>query len=402
MKAVLAIVCLLLIGKAGAQSWVTGYLSAPITDAEYQRVQLQEAYLAGENFNSPWFRELELRINTTSGSQNLEEYRLRLGILNPMEIKANRDYKKLMDIQMVAEREQVVNAVLQRRYELLIEHHYLKGRLALHQAYEVELAQEQQVLLQAEGSLRSLIDVEEALTKLKLDGIELTQKLRLVDNVLSEQVPGALEWEGFDLVTKESVLLGIEGSGEEGYLVREARRAYEVREKLLNIDKAQAYSNIGYIQGEYEDDPFGLTSENLGFQFGFQIPVFNRDRPDLQRKKLRLIEEETEIQEAVDEEALLQEDLKAGIQAAYGQLVHLEAQLQRIDTYDDLYQQLASDIRTLIKLENFRFYLKEKQLEVQYELLRNFIEVLHLRGELSGTPATNYLSKGFASFEIAD
>ncbi len=244
------------------------YLSAPITDGEYMIVQMTEDFLSDHKFGSPWLRDLDFRVRSSGSQIGVEEYRMRLGLINPLEIKANRDYKRLMDRQLGAERLEVINNVMLRRYEILLEHAFLSRKKNLLESRENELQKQSNLLLGAQGSLNDLIDVEESLTKLGLESIGLDHKIELVMSSVSSSGVRNLEWGSFDVIPIDTIwqrTREIEWSN--GMLHDRALRSLAQKEQLLKIDQAEAFSNIGFIQGEYDLDRETHPPITLGFRW---------------------------------------------------------------------------------------------------------------------------------------
>ena len=60
----------------------------------------------------------------------------------------------------------------------------------------------------------------------------------------------------------------------------------------LKVDKAENRRNIGYLQAEYDTERGNEFDEHMGFQIGIRIPLSNPDRPDLQRSRLDILEDQ--------------------------------------------------------------------------------------------------------------
>ncbi len=377
------------------------FLSAPITDEEYIIVQMTEDFLSDHKFGSPWLRDLDFRVRSSGSQIGIEEYRMRLGLINPLEIKANRDYKRLVDQQFGAEKREVLNDVMLRRYEILLEHAFLSGKSGLQDMRQNELQSQSELLLGAQGSLNDLIDVEESLTKLGLEGIDIDHKIELVMSSVSTSGVQNLDWGSFVIIPVDSMwqrAQEIEWSN--GILHDQARRSLALKEQLLKIDRAEAFSNLGFIQGEYDLDRGDLPADHLGFQVGLTIPIFNSDKPQLERKKLALIDDQVELQTSVSVEKDRVNNILSEMGTSYLQLQLLKERSEKLNEYRQLNSEISGDLDTYIKLSELEYFMREKSLNYESSLRMNYIRLLHLKGKLAETPLINYLSAGEASFEL--
>ena len=298
--------CLLWYGVAG-QLRMSDLLSFPLTDDEMGVVLAREAYLSTHKFNSPWLRELDFRLRPNNEETAISDYRLRFGILNPWEIKANRDYYKLLLRQQTFERKKTINEVLERRYQLIIEGRYLMSALAINEANLTQLMKIKQLILEeSPDDLRELLAMEEEITRQELAINNLKRKsselqpayLQLGANALSSFSNEAwITQEQIQNIVRENM------DGESLRLLSD-QQDLEREASMLEINKAEAFSNLGFIQTEYDAERGDTRDEHIRYQVGIQIPIFNRDRPDNQRRELELIEEKAEVASlALDEQA---------------------------------------------------------------------------------------------------
>ena len=165
MRGILGLLVTLLVLSSKGQSEMVDILSYPLSDEEIGLVAAREDYLSDHQFNSPWLRELDFRIRPNNIETSLSEYRLRFGILNPAEIKANKSYYKLLLSQQQFERSRVVNNVLNRRYELILEGFYLQRSRKIDQENLEKLKEIKSLVLAQTADLDEVLKLEEAITK---------------------------------------------------------------------------------------------------------------------------------------------------------------------------------------------------------------------------------------------
>ncbi len=89
---ILAISLILLLAgiNVSGQFNVDQYLSAPFSEGEIQGLQEQLQYMDDNSFSSPLFREIEIRLRSNNNNLSPEDFRFRIGFLNPLEQRANK------------------------------------------------------------------------------------------------------------------------------------------------------------------------------------------------------------------------------------------------------------------------------------------------------------------------
>jgi|GEM_PF-2136249 len=400
MKKLALLILLLVQHGLYGQSMFTKYLSAPVTDADYIVLMRQQEYLSTHNFASPWLRELEFRLRSKDIDPGLEEYRIRLGLINPLEIRANKVYKQMLDKQMAANEQKLLNDLMLNRYHVLIEYHYLSGKDSLLTQRKNELSNQQQAILDTKPDLKDLIALEDQITKIELEQAELSEQFRLIQQTISRSVPGNYNTSS-KLVTAKQVVDHIDTLTTQGYLVKEALRDLELKMQMQQIKKAEAFSNMGFVQGEYDKNRGNEVSEHLGFQVGLRVPIFNRDKPDLQRRELGMIDDQVKVETISEQEAYQRDQIISRMLGSYEQYRLLVQREEKLKQWLELYDQLSAEIDTYLKISEFRYFLQERKLEYYSDLLSGYLEVLHLGGWLSQSPMQNYLNadKEYLSIE---
>lgn len=384
--------------NAHSQGSMEEYLGSPVTDVDYKTLQMQQEFLSTHKFNSPWLRELDFRMRAKGLEPDIDEYRMRLGLLNPLEIKANKTYNDLINQQHQLKNRTVINDLLLRRYQVLIEHYFISKRNQLLTDYQAKLEVQRQLVLELEGSVRELIQIEEQMTKLELENLSVQQMLNLLNENIARSA-GIPDWSDHQIPSKESIMQTINQSADGELLVSEAEQDLKVREQLLRLEKAEAFSNIGFIQGEYDLDQGDNPRDHMGMQLGIQVPIFNVDRPKIQREELSLLDERAEAENAQTELSFRKSNQLINLQGIQAQLEWISQKQESIKKYEQLSEEISGDLETLIELADYQFYLDQKHLELQSDLLMHYIKYLHLAGRLSEMPYQNYLSAFQDEFE---
>ncbi len=398
----LSILCCL-VQTALAQVSMRDLLSYPLSDNEMGVVLSREEYLATHKFNSPWLRELDFRIRPNDLETSLSDYRLRFGILNPKEMKANRDYYKLLLRQQTFERKQTINSVLQRRYQLIIEGHYLMRSKEINEQNLAQLEKTKTLMLEEpSGDLRDLLAIEEEITKqeLTINSIQrgINQMLPAYQQLGTDQLSSfpAANW-----ITKNQLQEVIEqNSDSETLRLISDQQQLEREASILEVNKAEAFSNLGFIQTEYDAEGGGFSNEQIRFQLGIQIPIFNTDRPDNQRRELELVEEKAEYaskalseQEQRTTQALTLVDFLKDWELLEGKALQLEE-------YQKIFDDAGGNLKQFDQLREYTYFLEMETLQVQVDIYMRYINFLAESGELAEQPYLNYLSDTLDSFEL--
>ncbi len=404
MKSISASVFFLLVSLATeAQSQVDKFLSSEITDTEYIIQKLSADYINEHSFASPWLREMDFRVRTGDKDTPIDEYRMRLGLINPFEIKANSEYAKLLSSQNSFNRTSVINEVLLGRYELIIENYYLSelNRLITERIQTYRDLEE--ASLTGKVKLDDLIDMEATKTKLLLRQIELEQKRVMVDKSIHAKTGETISWEYFNWVITGVLIQYCHDLVEVPYLATIANeQKLELKRQEFMIDKAESFSNIGFIQSEYDVNRGNAFNEHLGFQIGVQIPLFNKDKPNLQRKELDLISAEVKAKTVTEEEDWEYDKLLSDIESANQSLEVLINQQVKLADYKNLAASVKGEIDIIEALNDYEFFLSEKILATVCLIRTKCIQVIHQKGKLfDANGAINHLSADASALDIS-
>ncbi len=167
-----------------AQFSVDDYLSAPFQKAEIIGLAKQLEYIDNESFRSPLFRELEIRLRSNDFNASPEDFRLRLGFLNPIEQRRNNSYNDLHTEYLQTKYSFEANLIIANRYKQLIRHYYLKkyNELLNNEILQLSIAHNQ---LQLEKlSIKELIATDESILKKELKRKDINSTLEVLEHSL--------------------------------------------------------------------------------------------------------------------------------------------------------------------------------------------------------------------------
>ena len=382
---------------AGAQFNPDLFLAASVSDLELRELQVSENFLKDHDFNSPWIREMEIRARSNDSELGLEDYRLRFGLINPGEIKANKNYKRELGTTIQLRKEDKINDVLRQRYSLLIEHLYLSEVKSYSEEYLSVLEKLKALIYQNNGNnlLENALDTEEEILKLRIDLLGINQKLEITEFLIRERLSfsGDIKIDTSTLVTVDQVsnrisLVSTENTDLKTALVLQEQK---LEESLYNVEKAESWRNIGFVQAEYDIERGADAADHLGYQVGVSIPIFKTDRPDLQRDKIDLLQEKAEEETKLALDKREQQILRMDFDHIIDQLNLLRGQFDFIDKFDQIEQQ--PDVDLIRKSKDYRRFLIEKKWGLYTLLLDKYIDFLHGHGQLVSRPLVNHLAR---------
>jgi len=379
-----------------------GYLKTAYMDQSLERYHAQIDFLDNNNFNTPWLNRVEVRIGSEDANISLNEYRLRLSAANPAEVRANKIYHQKQLNSLNSDYEIAINDALKNRYQLLIEHYYYSG---LHQIYEQnsnlfsELIRNINPLGNQNFDAEDIIDIESDVSDLLIKKEEIELEISEIGYLMSLDLPSAnhITWDSLAVVDAQTIKEYIESesdgeNNEYNIYIKESEDDLVLNEQLLKINKAEARSNIGYLQGNFDTERGDNIEEHLGFQVGVRIPIVNPDKADINRDRFELIEDQKEVDET---KSLIQRRTDVLLIRLHHLFDQYDLVTERISRSNQIIVNGSSkgpDIFNIIKKAKYQMDLHEKQFDIQKDIYEAFIDYLDIRGELVKKPVVNYLS----------
>jgi hypothetical protein len=390
----LVFILIILNGSLFGQLSVEQYLSAPFQQAEIEGLAMQMEYLENESFRSPLFRELEIRLRSNDFNLSPEDYRIRLGFINPFERRANKSYTEMQAEFFETKYDYETNLILANRYKQLITHYFLDRELQL-MDQDLEMLRIGFEQLQNEKfSLKLIIETDEKILKRELQKKDIQTIKEILEHYFQEihGINDSLNWDGFDMISvatiKSNMLIDTAMRSKELEL---AMKSLQLEEQSYKIEKAESFSNIGFFQVEYDTDRGKELNDHMGFQLGIQLPVFNRDKPQLQREKLELIEAEYDLKDLENQSEIQRFNLNKRL---LEQIWSHEVVSSRIQRFETLGQDLSyDDIEDFIALITYLGNLNMLRNDIYQECLNTYLDLLAMSGVLAEQPFVNYLQE---------
>jgi len=394
-----------------AQFNIDAFLASSRNDLSLNPTQAKLDFLKENDFNGPWISRMEFRIGSQDANFRMDDYRLRITPGNPGEIKANKRYFDKQVALLNTEFQDKLNDALIDRYVLILEHIFefkkmrnLSKQLEINNQIIEMMSQSTSIYAMDIGDL---IDAESDELDLKMDienaKIFMDEVAYLMKGLYA--FSGEIVWNEEELMDTEDILTLFaqfknKPSGEFIDLVKLDQRNALAAERF-NIEKSEALRNIGYFQAGYDVLRGNEPSEHFGYQIGVRIPIVNPDKPQLNRRKLDLMDDEALLDEK-------KEDHRKNLELAVLRMDHFAQQHKEIMTkLESISQQNMLNLQSpgksikiadLIKLNEFHMDLMEKQNQVEKKIFKTYIEYLNLNGKLTEFPMRNYLSKNLSEF----
>ncbi len=383
---------------------VNTYLAQSSNDLEIQLLNAQWDYLNDTDFRSPFLREVEFRVRARDFNTGPDDYRFRLSPLNPYERRANKQFASSLDEQMGSQRMVDYSSVLESRYQLLIKHIYLKQYSNLEGSSKVYYRQLLEAKSKIRGNAKDLIELDRRILSVDLKQDDLKAELDRVEYLIRSgyNFDGDISWDNYSLVSVETIQTQLSllnfYNPEANILVQNEKNKIRVAETDLEINRQESFSNIGFVQAEfrpYRGESFG---ETMGMQIGFQLPIVNPDRPDLERRKLRLIEDQNDVQEMERKVEISLFNYKNSLEATIRKYERVTIKLGSLQKF--AISASLSNVASLLELREYRDELQEMQLDMYSQILSTYIQWLQYKGKLAEVPYRNYLSNEIGTFEI--
>lgn len=387
------LILLFAIQTAAAQFNEEAFLNAAVGDDELVQILAAQEYVASNNFRSPLFRELELRFRSNNRNATVEDYRLRFGLINPMEIRANRQYEQQLKRTIEVQKQLKLNEILYTRYILLIEHVQLKHQLQnlekLAETYRVlrELAYREP---DPEQKI-NIIDVESDLFKVELDLNDLRQKMIVNELLIRDRLEfeGTIEIDTSRWMSPAEINPAVLAGQEDDLKLKVEKEKQNLARQEFKVEEAEAWSNLGFIQAEYDEERGNTEREHLGFMLGLRIPLFNPDRPDLRRDELDLVEDEAKFELEKKARRRQRDILILELQEWIVDLETIQQKRAFLTNFDQIVAEPSIELAR--KTAEFKAFVLNKEINAYTRLLRQVIQIRYLNGELADKPVRNML-----------
>jgi len=393
----LAVLLIFSSGLVLAQSRIDQVLQQAVNDSRLLSINQQLSYYHSNSFKSPALRELELRVRGNNFDSSVDNFSLRLGILNPKERTANNVFNDAKEDYLLKTRDHLLNEILSEKYNGLINNFDLVTTRSLlqeekNQIKAFELAQKGVL------ALNDWIKLDQTLLELGLKQADFEALIHAKNSelMINDSLFLNIDWDEFELVTLDEIKSTIALHSNESFFLEVdlASEKLNLDRLKLNIDYAESW-NIGFVQAGYDiDGGMGLKNQ-MDYRIGITIPLFNEDKPKLKREELSLIGTANELRHLEEINVLI--DLQRTKQ--FNNLVfRYEMLLQKKQELSNLAVDGIDGIDGFLALSKYMTSVKKSLHKTNIKILLLYIEVLEKKGMLGAEPYLNYLSKGLNPF----
>lgn len=402
------LVCWHVHGQLTTESSLNRFLKSALDDPYYVSFSKQESvFNKPGSYALPWVQKLEFRTRNNELLDFRQQYALRLDPGNPWQIRSNQRYFKGFQAIKSIEQQLVLKDLLRERYDLVVDYWFASTKVRLLAKQKEIREQIRYVMTQRSGS--SGFDADQYLNN-ELDIISKTADWHEAefDLTMAKTRIGQL-YGATPFVLEENTFITIQQINEvikspnkstsatEADLLKQsiANTEQKIKTDKLNFD-------LGFIQAMYSPFRVDQNRNPYGISLGVAVPLFNQNRDDVVREKLKVIEQQGEL-----EQFQQRESGKSLVKAATLQL-HL-AHHQQIDSLINAVKSREMNLATTLA-DNYNpvIELKYQEKLIQLDLLRvriareillQYISLLESNGILHQRPLRNYLSSGLITLE---
>jgi hypothetical protein len=280
--------------------------------------------------------------------------------------------------------------------------------------YEDRIRVMDQLKVSTDFDLNDLIKAEKDYSKLKVQQLEEEQELSIqyqaIGNIIDD-----LTFDGFDtsgLISVEQIKNIVEGTefklDENNFTLRYRKRQFELAEQRYELEKAENRKVLSFIEFSYDhanmlDEldsrsrrrPYDMRNAYL-VELGFKLPFVSSDKQDYARRKINFLEDKENYEQIHRELYQKMQKDASDIRALIKQYEFLTARENQVDAEASLkkYLQMTGvDPLVLLSIKENLIKNKVEKTSIYYSILRNFVYVLDVTGQVSQEPVRNCLSE---------
>lgn len=420
------LICIPLVNiSAQKKNRMSEFLISTVNDSVLILQQQHSLMVKKHSFTTPFIGDAEIRLRKSDWYRNDSilqnvfgwRYSLRLEPRGVGETKALKDYYKIQEKAEVDRYGYTFNSLLMLRYLMIIDYFErsinVKTTEELIAVYDDKIKVIEQLKSSIDFDLNELIRAEKEFSKLTTQFLEEKQERDNLCDFLGKVLENN-DFKGFDtseLITVEQIKNIIDTMSfeldEDNLTLRYMKSQFELSKKRFELEKAQNSNIISYIEFSY-DHPRMLDeisrkerrryydSRNAFiFDIGFKIPGLTTNKENFARREIDFAREYENYVEVRDN---LKKKIKkdsTDIKALIQQYEFLKARETNVDAEASLKKYLemsGMDPLVLLSIKENLIKNRAEKSAIYFSILRNFIYVLDVTGQMSRKPLRNYLS----------
>ncbi|MBN1759987.1 MAG: hypothetical protein JW863_16795 [Chitinispirillaceae bacterium] len=426
MRIILPIVTVLLTvtGITAQQGSVARFILSSSTDSQLIAQRTHAPVVRKNSFTMPVINDAEIRVRKGDYFATLPDdvaglrYSLRL---KPRGLGETRALKSYHDAQAVFEEEltgTMFNEQVTERYLTVIDQlertMIIQSYNELITLYEDRIKVMDQLKTSTDFDLNDLIKAEKELSKLTVNLMEEEQELEVMCSAVAAII-GDSSFTGFDgteFISIADVKAHIDSTefilNGNNLRLRYLKSRFELAEERYRLEMAQNRKLVSFFELSYDhpnmvkeltkkerNDKLGDTRNAFVFEVGIKIPGLSADQQDIARRQIDFLKDREEYDQLRRElQAKMKKD-ESDIRALIRQYEFLTARETEVDAEASLkkYQQMSGvDPLVLLSIKENLIKNRVEKSMVYYSILRNFVYILDVTGQLSHTPLRNFLS----------
>jgi len=393
--------------NAYAQSTINDFLLTAFEDRNTQEYSRKLDFLSKKNYQLPFGEELELRYSNDERTLDDARYQVRFRPTNPWKIRRNNALFNALKEEISLAQSIEFKENLSNRYSLMLDYIFAVQKTEII-SKKLELTKRkiqffeqftQSDLFDAQDYVEAKLESIEVLDDYDDQLVTANQAMKEIQFILQSN---KVEWRDFTLASVDiveqifgEVVQSSFSSVELDYLTQQVEVA------RLETYTEKADFDLGFVQAEYAPNLDNGKNE-LGFSFGFTIPIFKNNKDQLAERILDEIENENELEVEQFKDSL-NKALEFSFLSDY--IIHHRLLVDEIAKLDleklsvDLAQSEDFDPITLLELEEGKLKLDELVLRSHQRLMEHYLDFLFAFDALTDLPLRNYFANDLKQIE---
>jgi hypothetical protein len=405
MKQLVAVVVMVMFqALTYAQVSMDAFLAEAMRDPAVTATRQQHDFLNTKAFRLAPIQRLEFRTESNQLDPERQDYAVRVNPSNPWEVKRNNEYFEAYKQMIEVDQERALKEALQLRYQIIIDNVYYQELIRLR---EEDRSITEKYITILEGQRFSRYFDADDYVELKLSKIEkmiewedtrakVSNQQRTIEAYYPQAKTQSISWDTSILIAIdriEKVIDSLSTINRKGGDVAYREKQYAVANREWQLEKNNI--NLGFLQAQYQAYRIEQGRKPWNLSLGVTIPVFNPNKGDMAKRKLEILEAESDIAQAKNEQQMGREMayLKTKeLVSRYRELINLMNELKP-ETLAATLQQ-ANDLNPvmIIRVQSKLMKLKVLTLKLKQEIYFSYIEFLSHAELLQQAPVINFLS----------
>jgi hypothetical protein len=384
------------------------FLKSALDDPYYASYGKQESiFNKPGSYSLPWVDKLEFRTRNNELLDYRQQYALRLDPGNPWQIASNRRYFQGYQTLKTLEQQLLLKELMRERYDLAVEYWMAAERAKLIEKQKDIRKQISYVMTQRSGS--SDFDADQYLNN-ELDVIEKIADWREAEferDVARTRILQLSGASGFSMTAESLVnidqikqVVGLREESKTKTEVELLKQEIALSEQKIKTDKYNF--DLGFLQAMYAPYKVDQGDGPFGISVGVSIPLFNQNRDDIAREKIKNIEQQGELEQFQLRETGKSTSKAAALELHFTHYQKIDSLISELKNRElNLSTTLANNYNPVVELK-YREKLVQLDLlkvRIKRELLLQYISYLDNSDKLHQRPLVNFLSKDLASME---